>query len=131
MKHQVKHFSATQINNLSYMDALKTYKPAFDWILSQKEDVTTFTSPIDSNKAFLIEINFDKKANEIYINPAPDAKIKFATKVFKVGKWDDVNLLFLLSIASCSLTKEEKSLSDTQKATFILEDILHYVNSNK
>lgn len=126
MKISVKHFSAAQVNNLSVEDALKQYKPVTDWILDQK-DATVINTVIDDG--LVVATTIDPKAKEIFLDPAEESKVKFPCKVFKIGKWDAGNIFFQLVMASFDMTRNQEKLSTTQKSTYLLEDILHYIQT--
>jgi len=126
MKIPVKHFAATQVSNLSVDDGLKQYKPVTQWILNLK-DVTVINTVI--NDGLVVATTIDPNTKKIILDPAEESKVKFPSKVFKIGKWDTINIFFQLIIASFDMTRNQENLSNDQKFTYLPESILHYIQT--
>lgn len=128
-KIKVKHFGATQTNRMSLDEGIKKYDKVLKWVKDQDTD-TFFDVNLEDSKGTVIRINFAPKTKEIYVTSADDSKWKFPTKVYKVAKWEEGQIFFILSMLSLDFQRDEK-LSTEQRVCYVFESILVYLESQE
>lgn len=116
MKVKIKNFAADQVTKITVSDFIKQNREIIDYIKDMK-----------SSETWTIDLS-DKKQVSLTIDPKT-REIRVDNRVFRVGKWDDVNICFNLSFASANI-QDDKSLSYEQKVSYLFDYLTGWVRGN-